>query len=204
MSPDFVRSVGEILTRTDTDPGCLTLEVTESVLVADEERALTVIRSLKRLGVLVALDDFGTGQSSLTHLKRFPVDTVKIDQSFIVDLQSNSASWLIVEAVVDLAHGLGMTVVAEGVETFQQRDEVMALNCDFSQGFFFSPPESPEELDALLARRHVLPKPNPFHAWAAWPNSSESRIRRDDTDLLETVSSAVAPSRLRKWRREHL
>ena len=204
MAPDFVRSVAEILRETDTDPGCMTLEVTESVLVADEERALTVIRSLKRLGVLVALDDFGTGQSSLTHLKRFPVDIVKIDQSFIADVQSNSASWLIVEAVVDLAHGLGMTVVAEGVETFQQRDEVIALDCDFSQGFYFSRPESPEELETLLANRYVLPKPNPFQAWAAWPNPSDSHSRRDDTHLLETLSSPAAPFSLRRWRREHL
>lgn len=201
MAPDFVRSVGEVLTDTHTDPGYVTLEVTESVLVADEERALSVIRSLKRLGVMVALDDFGTGQSSLSHLQRFPVDTVKIDQTFIADVQNNAASWLIVKAVVDLAHGLGMTVVAEGVETFRQRDEVVALDCDFSQGFFFSRPESTEDLDALLAEYDGLPKANLFLGWSAWPNPSNTFGRRDEPHLENVLSGSG--SGLRRWRREH-
>jgi len=204
MDPDFVRSVAEVLSDTETDPGLLTLEVTESVLVSDEERALNVIRSLKRLGVMVALDDFGTGQSSLTHLKRFPVDIVKIDQSFVADLQHNSASWLIVKAVVDLAHGLGMTVVAEGVETVQQRDEVIALACDFSQGFYFSRPESPENLDALLASSQVLPKPHLLMARSGWPHPSDSLVQGDGAHLVEALSGTKAPLGLREWRREHL
>ena len=202
MAPDFVRSVGEVLTDTHTDPRYVTLEVTESVLVADEERALSIIRSLKRLGVMVALDDFGTGQSSLSHLRRFPVDMVKIDQTFIADVQNNAASWLIVKAVVDLAHGLGMTVVAEGVETFQQRDEVVALDCDFSQGFFYSRPEPTEDLRALLAGYDGLPKPNLFLGWSTWPKPSNSLGRRDEPQMENVLSGSG--SELQRWRREHL
>jgi len=202
MAPDFVRSVGEVLTDTHTDPRYVTLEVTESVLVADEERALSIIRSLKRLGVMVALDDFGTGQSSLSHLRRFPVDMVKIDQTFIADVQNNSASRLIVKAVVDLAHGLGMTVVAEGVETFQQRDEVVALDCDFSQGFFYSRPEPTEDLRALLAGYDGLPKPNLFLGWSTWPKPSNSLGRRDEPQMENVLSGSG--SELQRWRREHL
>jgi diguanylate cyclase (GGDEF)-like protein len=204
MASDFVRSVGEVLTDTNTDPKCMTLEVTESVLVADEERALSVIRGLKRLGVMVALDDFGTGQSSLSHLRRFPVDTVKIDRTFIADVQNNSASWMIVKAVVDLAHGLGMTVVAEGVETFQQRDEVVALDCDFSQGFFFSRPESAADLNALLADSDILPKPNLLLDSSAWPNPPDRLGRRDSSHLENVLRDSEASSGLRRWRREHL
>lgn len=204
MAPDFVRSVAKVLTDTQTDPGCMTLEVTESVLVADEERALSVIRGLKRLGVMLALDDFGTGQSSLTHLKRFPVDMVKIDRTFIADVQNNPASWLIVKAVVDLAHGLGMTVVAEGVETFQQRDEVFALDCDSSQGFYFSRPESTEDLNATLANHHLLPKPNPWLGRSAWPDLSGSRGRSDQSDPESALNRSTSSSGLRRWRRRHL
>ena len=202
MAPDFVRSVGKVLTDTHTEPKHLTLEVTESVLVADEERALSVIRGLKRLGVLVALDDFGTGQSSLTHLKGFPVDIVKIDRSFIADIRNNSASQLIVETVVDLAHGLGMTVVAEGVETIRQRDQVFALNCDFSQGFFFARPESADDFNAILADHYTLPGPNPLLERSAWPDPFDSR--RDESDPEIVLNGNTASSELQRWRRRHL
>lgn len=204
MAPDFVRSVAKVLTDTNTDPRCMTLEVTESVLVADEERALSVIRALKRLGVMLALDDFGTGQSSLTHLKQFPVDVVKIDRTFIADVQNNSASRLIVKAVVDLAHGLGMTVVAEGVETFQQRDEVCALDCDFSQGFYFSRPESTEDLNAILANHHMLPGLHPLLGRSAWPNPSSIDSRRDECDPESTLNGFAATFDLRRWKRKQL
>lgn len=202
MAPGFVRSVAEALTDTHTDPKYLTLEMTESVMVADEERALSVIRALKRLGVKVSLDDFGTGQSSLTHLKRFPVDTVKIDRSFIADIRSNSASRLIVETVVSLAHGLGMTVVAEGVETLRQRDEVLALDCDFSQGFFFARPESADDFNALLGSQDTLPEPNPLLQRATWPEPFDGEGAEDG--LRVALKGSPGPSKLQQWRRRHL
>ena len=204
MAADFVTSVANVLTDTHTDPGCMTLEVTESVLVADAARALSVIRGLKRLGVKLALDDFGTGQSSLSHLKQFPVDVVKIDRNFIADVQNNSASWLIVKAVVDLAHGLGMTVVAEGVETFRQRDEVFALDCDFSQGFYFSRPEPGDEFNAILAENYLLPTPHPFLGRSAWPDPSGTLAIRDQNGPESALTASVASSELRRWTRKQL
>lgn len=153
MSANFARSVASVLSETSTDPRLLTLEVTESVFVQDSERAQVVLRELKRLGVNLALDDFGTGYSSLNYLKRFPIDIVKIDRGFIADMVQEPASHAIVSAVTELAHQLGMTVVAEGVETAQQRDQLMLLGCDYSQGFYFAHPMSADTLDTLMGRR---------------------------------------------------
>ncbi len=127
MAPDFAATVAAVLSQTQTDPALLTLEVTESVFIQDSERALVVLRDLKDLGVRLALDDFGTGYSSLGYLMRFPVDVVKIDRSFVADLGRDSASRLIVGAIVGLAHGLQMTVVAEGVESAKLHGEVATL-----------------------------------------------------------------------------
>ena len=158
MATEFVAQVASVLRESGIDPGSVTLELTESVLVHDEERALSVLRALKRLGVKVAVDDFGTGHSSLSRLKQFPVDTVKIDREFVTDLEHNLASRLIVEAVVGLAHGLGMKVVAEGIETPGQRDEVATLACDYSQGFYFARPRPAGWIDALVSSHDTLPR----------------------------------------------
>ena len=201
MAPDFVGSVAKVLADTDTDPARMILEVTESVLVADEARALSVIRGLKRLGVMVALDDFGTGQSSLTHLKKFPVDIVKIDRSFIADIRNSSASRLIVETVVDLTHRLGMTVVAEGVETIRQHDEVFALGCDLSQGYYFARPESADDFNTTLAKHHVLPKPGPFLGPSEWLNPANRHRRGDGKPRESALSGATGSPELGRWKR---
>ena len=151
MAADFSASVAAVLEATNTDPETVTLEVTETVFLRDSERALVVLNELKQLGVMLALDDFGTGYSSLSYLKRFPVDVVKIDRVFISDLDRNPDSRLIVNAVVALAHGLSMTVVAEGVESLEQYKEVAALECDACQGFYFSRPTSAVNLNTMLA-----------------------------------------------------
>jgi predicted signal transduction protein with EAL and GGDEF domain len=153
LSPDFVATVAAVLFSTHTDPGLLTLEVTETVLIQDSERALIVLNGLKHLGVKLALDDFGTGYSSLVYLKRFPVDIVKIDRGFVADLERDPASHVIVAAVVEMAHALGMTVVAEGVETTDQLQAVTAAGCDSCQGFYFARPMSADHLDTLLQQR---------------------------------------------------
>ena len=112
-----------------------------------------MLNDLRHLGVPLALDDFGTGYSSLTYLKRFPVDIVKIDQAFVGDLGQDQASQAIVSAIVDLAHALGMTVVAEGVETAEQHHQLMAVGCDSCQGFYFARPMSADDLDTLIRHR---------------------------------------------------
>jgi diguanylate cyclase (GGDEF)-like protein len=166
MAPDFTDLFDTVLTETHTDPAALTVEVTESIFIADSERALVVLNDLKSLGVRIALDDFGTGYSSLSYLKQFPVDIVKIDQSFIADLDHDQTSRHIVKAIIGLAHDLGMTVIAEGVETPSQYVEIVALNCDSYQGFYFARPGSPIDLEPLLARgyddRHAV-KPGFTH-----------------------------------------
>jgi diguanylate cyclase (GGDEF)-like protein len=153
LEPGLVASVAEVLSATNTDPHLLTLEVTETVLVKDCEQTLRVLRELKELGVMLALDDFGVGYASLNYLKRFPIDIVKIDQSFIADLECDQASHAIVGSVIDLTHRLGMTVVAEGVETAAQRDALVALGCDQSQGNYFSRPMAADRLDDTLRGR---------------------------------------------------
>jgi diguanylate cyclase (GGDEF)-like protein len=150
MSARFAETVAAVLRSAPINPALLTLEVTESVFVRDPERAMVVLHQLKDLGVTLALDDFGTGHSSLSYLKRFPVDTVKIDRVFVADLGHDPASHTIVAAVVQLAHGLGMTVVAEGVETAEQYDKLCRLRTDSCQGFYFARPMSAATLQALV------------------------------------------------------
>jgi diguanylate cyclase (GGDEF)-like protein len=164
MAQDFAPFVLRALAETDTDPGVVTLEITESVFVEDADRAFVVMSELKQLGVSLALDDFGTGYSSLSYLKRFPIDIVKIDQAFIADLQTDPASGAIVFAIIELAHHLGMTVAAEGVETREQQQQLASLNCDFCQGYYFARPMPAGDVDALLrpeaGRAGRLPVPS--------------------------------------------
>jgi diguanylate cyclase (GGDEF)-like protein len=151
MSPGFPGVVAGVLSETGTDPRLVTLEVTESVFARDGERALEALDDLRRLGLKIALDDFGTGYSSLEYLKRFPIDIVKIDRKFVCDLEDDAASHAIVYSIVELAHVLGMVVVAEGVETAGQHHQLASIGCDFCQGFYFARPMPPEKLDGLWA-----------------------------------------------------
>jgi EAL domain-containing protein (putative c-di-GMP-specific phosphodiesterase class I) len=150
MKPDFTAVVEDVLHTTETDPGLLTLEITESAFIQDSRRAGIVLQDLKQLGVKLALDDFGTGYSSLCYLQQFPVDVVKIDKGFVAELGRDGTSHAIVSAIVDLAHTLGLTVVAEGVETARQYENVAVLGCDACQGHYFAPPMSADALDALI------------------------------------------------------
>ncbi len=150
MSAGFADTVAAVLDSGSIRPGLLTLEVTESVFVRDGERALFVLNDLKDIGVKLALDDFGTGYSSLGYLRRFPVDTVKVDREFVAQLAVDPASHTIVTAVITLAHGLGMTVVSEGVETAAQHRELTSLGCDSCQGFYFARPMTASRLGTLI------------------------------------------------------
>nr|MDP9337134.1 bifunctional diguanylate cyclase/phosphodiesterase [Actinomycetota bacterium] len=153
MSPDYAAGVAAVLARTDTEPELVTLEMTESVFVQDSERALVVLNELKHLGVALALDDFGTGYSSLNYLKRFPIDIVKIDRGFVADMEYDGASQAIVFAVIELAHALGLTVVAEGVETAAQHAQLASLGCDSCQGYYFARPMAAADLDVMMRPR---------------------------------------------------
>jgi diguanylate cyclase (GGDEF)-like protein len=150
MSAELAHTVATVLADTSTDASLLTLEVTESVFVRDQGRALIVLDELKRIGVKLALDDFGTGYSSLGYLDAMPIDTIKVDRSFVAKLADQPSGHEIVDAIIGLSHSLGMTVVAEGVETAQQHHKVTQLGSDLCQGFYFAKPMSATLLDPLI------------------------------------------------------
>jgi EAL domain-containing protein (putative c-di-GMP-specific phosphodiesterase class I) len=159
MARGFCQSVEEMLVATGNEPSQLALDMTEHVYVEDGERALVVLEDLKRIGVRLALDDFGTGYSSLSYLQRFPLDIVKIDRGFTAKLGHDPASGVIVAAVIDLAHALGKTVVAEGVETSDQHDRLSTLGCDSCQGHYFARPMPVADLEPLFRHGGILPAP---------------------------------------------
>jgi diguanylate cyclase (GGDEF)-like protein len=149
--PEFTRVVAEVLSGTGLAAGNLTLEITESVLMADAEAAVKVLRALKALGVQLSVDDFGTGYSSLSYLRKFPVDALKIDKSFVDGLGIEAEDSAIVHAIINLAHTLKLKTVAEGTETAKQLTALTDLGCDQAQGYFLSRPKAPADLvDALL------------------------------------------------------
>ena len=151
QNPKLVEEITDALTMSGLDPACLKLEITESVVMQDVPATLAKLHELKDLGIRLAIDDFGTGYSSLGYLKRFPVDTLKIDRSFVKGLSHEGGDSAIVRAVVTVAKSLNMDVTAEGIETDQQRLELKALGCEFGQGFLFGRPLTPEHLKPLLA-----------------------------------------------------
>lgn len=138
--PGLVAMVEEALRLRKVDPRVLILEITETALMADPDAVLESLTALKELGIGLAVDDFGTGYSSLTYLKKFPVDELKIDRSFITGLESDEGDAAIVGSCIDLAHALGLRAVAEGVETADQLRALRAMGCDLAQGFHFARP----------------------------------------------------------------
>ncbi|NJK88810.1 MAG: EAL domain-containing protein [Myxococcales bacterium] len=140
LEPDLVSCVADILAETKLSPNRLVLEVTENVLLENIHSATETFRALKKLGVSIDLDDFGTGFSSLSHLRQFPVDRLKIDRTFIHAMNHNKEDWEIVRAIVGLGRTLGKRVVAEGIETHQQLESLASFGCDFGQGYFFAAP----------------------------------------------------------------
>jgi diguanylate cyclase (GGDEF)-like protein/PAS domain S-box-containing protein len=146
----LVQSVAAALQQAELDPACLELELTESFVMHDAERINVAMQSLKALGVDIAVDDFGTGYSSLSYLKRFPVDRLKVDKSFVRDIDSDPDDAAIVRAIITLGHALGLKVVAEGVETMAHLEFLQQHGCDELQGYYFSRPVPAAEMEALL------------------------------------------------------
>lgn len=132
--------------------GCLTLEVTESMLMEDVEGAIDILSGLRELGVNLSLDDFGTGYSSFSYLRQIPVNEIKIDRSFVSGISREPSSTALARSIVGLADTLGLEVVAEGIEGFVQRDELIRLGCRLGQGYYFSAPQPPEEVLSWVGR----------------------------------------------------
>jgi predicted signal transduction protein with EAL and GGDEF domain len=150
MNTDFTTTVSEALTLTGMDPTALILEVTESIFMEDTERTARVLCAIRDMGIRLALDDFGTGYSSLSYLRRLPIDIVKIDQGFISDIDHTAAGSAVVAAVTNLAHVLGISVVAEGVETQSQSDAISDVGCECAQGYFYARPMTASAIDDYL------------------------------------------------------
>jgi diguanylate cyclase (GGDEF)-like protein/PAS domain S-box-containing protein len=151
-SADLVADVNGALSASGLTPSALTIEVTESVLMRDADAAVAHLGRLKEVGVAIAIDDFGSGQSSLTYLRRFPIDELKIDRSFITAIDGSHESTALLHTMVELGHTLGLSTVAEGIETYPQLDGLRDVRCPYGQGFIFARPLSPEAVEPLLAR----------------------------------------------------
>jgi diguanylate cyclase (GGDEF)-like protein/PAS domain S-box-containing protein len=149
--PELVADVAAALERAQLEPSRLTLEVTESAIMRDADAAVTILWALKRLGVYIAIDDFGTGYSSLSNLKRFPVDTLKIDRSFVHGLGQDEQDAAIVRSIIALARALKLSVIGEGIETVAQRVQLRAFGCDRAQGYLFARPLTATRLTLFLA-----------------------------------------------------
>jgi diguanylate cyclase (GGDEF)-like protein/PAS domain S-box-containing protein len=150
--PPIARTVRRVLEGTGLDPATLELEITESVLLHHDAEKLESLRALAEIGVTLSIDDFGTGYSSLSYLKRFPVDALKIDQSFTHDIPDDADDTALARAIIHMAHILGLKIVAEGVETQAQFEFFRSEHCDAAQGFYFSKPLPAEEFAALLGK----------------------------------------------------
>lgn len=153
----FTATVARVLAETQLDPDRLELEVTESMLMDERSVTLSTLRRLKGMGLRLSIDDFGTGYSSLAYLKRFPVDTLKVDRSFVKDMPGAEDDAAITSAIIAMAHSLRLEVVAEGVETEPQLAFLRERECEYAQGFLISKPIPPAEIEALFRDHAKLP-----------------------------------------------
>jgi EAL domain-containing protein (putative c-di-GMP-specific phosphodiesterase class I) len=154
LEDGFVEDVAAALRLTLAMPQRITLEITETVIMQDTERTLTMLRRLQSLGVRLAIDDFGTGYSSLSYLQKFPVDILKIDRAFVDGVARGDAEAALARTIIALGHTLGLRTVAEGVEDVAQRDQLQRLGCQMAQGYLFAKPMIPADATLwLLAQR---------------------------------------------------
>ncbi len=152
LQKDLIESINRTLIETNLSPNMLEIEITESVLMGNETTIAKALNELRKIGVYISLDDFGTGYSSLNYLRRFPVNTLKIDKSFVQGISTKSESTALISTIISLAHCLKMTVIAEGVETEEQLMMLKKHNCEEIQGYLFSPPVLPEEFEDFLLK----------------------------------------------------
>jgi EAL domain-containing protein (putative c-di-GMP-specific phosphodiesterase class I) len=150
LDVDFPAQVAARLARWKVDPRLLVLEITESSMLADPARTSLILDELSQMGVRLSIDDFGTGYSSLAHLRRLPVDEIKIDRSFVMNMDANEDDATIVRSTIDLARNLGLDVIAEGVESEQVWNRLKALGCTAAQGYYLSRPVPAPELTRWL------------------------------------------------------
>ena len=148
---NLIKQVEDALAETQFNPADLDFEITETIAMHNAEESVGVMRQLKSLGIGLSLDDFGTGYSSLSYLKRFPIDVLKIDKSFVRDIPEDANDLAIVSAIIAMAHALGLRIVAEGVETDAQRHFLRDCGTQYAQGYYFGRPVPASEVEALLA-----------------------------------------------------
>lgn len=156
---DFVSNLATILEQTGLAPALLELEITESVLMQNVEDTIAILHEIKKMGVRLAIDDFGTGYSSLSYLRRFPVDVLKIDQSFVRGLGENTQDMQLISAIISLGKSLDLNIIAEGVETVEQLEFLKARHCEEGQGYLFSKAVAAEDFARLLQTgpHHLMP-----------------------------------------------
>lgn len=171
--PSLVEGIRTVLNETGLPPQCLELEITETVAMEDAESTSAVFKRLADLGVSLSIDDFGTGYSSLAYLKRFPIDRIKIDKTFVDDISGESNAGAIARAVTTLGHSFGMEVTAEGVETTDQVTFLRRLECDEIQGYLFSKPLPRDEFESFVREYEPALEVEP-----AVPNWSAFRTKR--------------------------
>jgi EAL domain-containing protein (putative c-di-GMP-specific phosphodiesterase class I) len=151
-NPRFPERVFDLLVETAMRPSDLELEITEGILLENEGTAREALATFRNAGIRISLDDFGTGYSSLSYLKRYPVDCIKIDRSFVAQIGPSGPSTAIVQAMITLARALDIEVTAEGVETHEQMNVLRAMGCNIMQGFLLAAPDTEEEVDAKFRR----------------------------------------------------
>lgn len=159
LQKNMVKKIKAVINETSINPEYLELEITEGVVIHDVDSAISVLQQLKDIGIQISIDDFGTGYSSLNYLKKLPVNTLKIDRSFIFDIDTNPSSKALTSAITTMAHDLKLNVVAEGVETYKQLSYVKKSSCDVIQGYYFSRPlKSEHVIDFLINTKQVVQK----------------------------------------------
>jgi EAL domain-containing protein (putative c-di-GMP-specific phosphodiesterase class I) len=156
QDPDLLSYIAAVLQRTSLDPRRLRLEITENVIMEDDPATIGILRVLRALGVGITIDDFGTGYSSLSYLKRLPVSYLKVDRSFVDDLDSRPEDIELVAGITGLAHALDLDVIAEGVENHSQLEKLRTMGCDAAQGFYFAEPLPEQAASKLLGTGSVF------------------------------------------------
>ncbi len=173
--------LAQILEETKLDPGQLKLEMTESLVMQNVATASAMLKEMKTLGVLLGIDDFGTGYSSLSYLSRFPIDTLKVDGSFVSRIGEDKENLEIVRTIITLAHNLKMDVIAEGVETAEQLSQLRDLGCEYGQGYYFSRPVTAEEANHLIA--DLLPPPSDMEQPTLEPTDGLNSARQSKSTI---------------------